>query len=235
MNIVVILAGGKGSRMQSNIPKQHIKVNNHQILEYTLKAFSTVEAVDSILVVSNSNYFGEIEALKHKCKKLKWVITGGDTRILSVYNAIVFLQDKCNPTDKIIITDAVRPCVKNSETNELIEKLNNYRVVTTGVEVYETILKTDGNEIQTIIQRDGILRQTSPEGYEYSVLKNLYLERNMNSILKYSNIGLEEAQKMNISIGIVKTSPLNFKITTPDDIYMFETVLRQGFEKYILD
>lgn len=235
MNIVVILAGGKGSRMQANIPKQHIKVNNRQIIEYTLTAFSTVEAVDCILVVSNSSYIREMEFFKEKFAKLKWVITGGETRILSVYNAIVFLQDKCGSKDKIIITDAARPCVRNSETNQLIEKLDDYKVVTTGVEVYETILKTDGNEIQNIIQRDGVLRQTSPEGYEYSILKGLYLERNMGSILLYPNIGLEEAQKMDIPIGIVKTSPLNFKITTPSDIYLFETVLRQGFEKYILD
>ena len=234
MNYVVLLAGGIGSRMNSDIPKQHMVVNNHQIIEYTLAAFANVKEVDAILVVSNKAFISQLLELKKRFSKLQWIIPGGKTRISSVYNAIQFLDKICGWDDRVIISDAARPCIRVSETKSVINKLDEYKVVTTGVEVYETILRTDNKEIIDIIQREGVLRQTSPEGYWFEILQELYLKRDIQTIHMYPNIGLEEAKKLHIPIGIVKTSPLNFKITTPEDINVFETILRDGFEKFVL-
>lgn len=234
MNIVVLLAGGVGQRMGAEIPKQHIIIENQQIIEYTLIAFSRSKSVDMILVVSNKEYLDKIEILKHRFKKLKHVIPGGETRIMSVYNAISFLSDRCSDFDKIIISDAARPCVRVNEIDKVFETLNSFIAVTTGVEVYETILKTKENEIIDIIHRDGVLRQTSPEGYIFKQLKRLYLEEHLSIIKTYQNIGIEQTKAFGEKVGIVRTSPLNFKITTPEDIFLFETVLSQGFDKFIL-
>lgn len=235
MNIVVILAGGVGSRMKLDVPKQHMKVHSRQIIEYTLWAFSSVKLVDAILVVSNEKYIDQMSKLSGKYDKLKWVIPGGDTRIWSVYNAVDFLKDICKGEDKIIVTDAARPCVRHSETVRVLEALDTYQVVTTGVEIYETILRTEHEKISDIIQRNGVFRQTSPEGYHYAVLYDLYKNKEHEVIESYTNIGLEPVYNSNVEIGIVKTSPLNFKITTVEDIYLFETVIERGFEKYISD
>lgn len=233
MNIVVLLSGGKGTRMKSVEPKQHIVLQKHQIIEYTLSAFATCDMVDLILVVSNKEYVSRITELYPKCSKLRWVIEGGETRIQSVANAVRFLKGHCGDFDKVIISDAVRPCITIQEIENLYQALDTYPAATTGVEIYETILRMENDSIEEIIPRDGIVRQTSPEGYLYSVLRDLYLNESENKILQYRNIGVDQLLAKGEKIGYVKSNPLNFKITTQEDLQIFESVLKRGFDSFI--
>lgn len=233
MNCVILLAGGNGTRMGSEIPKQHLEVEKHQIIEYTLKAFSASKNIGFIVIVSNKNYINRMENISKKFPKVKIIIPGGKTRTLSTYNAIYTLKDYVNDDDKVIISDAARPCIRISEIDKVLDELDYYNIVTTGVEVYETILKTKNNSLIEIIQRDGVFRQTSPEGYRYNILKKLYLEKSIDDVKKYNNIGIDQMFETKEKIGIIKCSPLNFKITTPEDIKMFESVIEQGFERFI--
>lgn len=232
MNVVVLLAGGSGTRMQLTIPKQHILVEKHQIIEYTLESFSACNSIDAILVASNPEYKHEIECLKLSFPKLKWVIDGGKTRIDSVCNSVRFLETICASEDKIIISDSVRPCIFVSEIEEVLKYLDTCIAVTTGIESYETILKVRQGEITEIIPREGLIRQTSPEGYKFSVLKDLYAIQDIDTIRMYQNIGIDQLYARGERIGIVKTSPLNFKITTQEDLFIFETILRKRNRKY---
>ncbi|MEF9984441.1 MAG: IspD/TarI family cytidylyltransferase [Oscillospiraceae bacterium] len=234
MNVVVLLAGGIGSRMRREVPKQHIKISNHQIIEYTLTAFSASNAVDAILIVSKAEYSELCNEFTKKYKKLKWIIEGGSIRSLSVYNAVSFLMNICSSADNVIISDAVRPCIRKVEIEELFKSLETHSAATTGVEVYETILQTKDNQLQKIIPREGIWRQTSPEGYRFHVLKELYIDTALDTVLEYKNIGIDQLFVSNHSIGIVKTTPLNFKITTQNDLRLFETVIKNGFHDFIL-
>ena len=233
MNIVVLLSGGSGTRMCGSLPKQHIMADNHQIIEYTLTAFSMSKYVDAIIVVSNPAYISYVHELKGTFEKLKWVIEGGDTRIQSVENAVGFLSDFCLPKDKIIFSDAVRPCVTLKEIENLVNSLDTYVAATTGVEVYETVLTLCNDTISTIIPREGVVRQTSPEGYLFGTLEQLYTHEKANTISQYRNIGIDQLYAQGVPVGVVKSNPLNFKITLPEDIYLFEAVLKQGFEKII--
>ena len=219
--------------MKGSLPKQHILADNHQIIEYTLKAFSASEYVDAIMVISNPVYKADVESLKPLFPKLKWVIEGGCTRIKSVENGIVFLKDICDEDDKIIISDAVRPCITMAEIEGIVKSLDSHRAVTTGVEVYETILTLEGDAIVSVIPRDGVVRQTSPEGYRFSALLELYLDEKEEVIAQYQNIGIDMLFRKGVPIGFVKSNPLNFKITLPEDMYLFEAVLKQGFDKII--
>ena len=233
MNIVVLLSGGSGTRMQAALPKQHIKINNQQIIEYTLTAFSACEQIDAILVVSNPQYIDHVLDLKSKFSKLSWVIGGGESRIQSVEKGVAFLEKICTPSDKIIISDAVRPCISLGEIERILNRLEDYPAVTTGVEIYETILKAEDHIISDIIPRDGIVRQTSPEGYVFSTLIDLYINEDKKVISQYKNIGIDQLFSRGTQVGLVESNPLNFKITTQDDIYLFENVLKHGFQAII--
>lgn len=230
---VIILAGGNGARMKSSVPKQHLKVHNHQIIEYTLMSFSASHRIKDIMIVSNPTYINEVIKLSQNFPKVKRIISGGKTRSLSTYNAIDELKDVTDDDDKIIISDAARPCIRISEINKVMDALDEYRVVTTGVEVYETILRTNDRNLEEIIQRDGVFRQTSPEGYRFSVLRELYIDRPMETVSNYNNIGIDQMFESKEKIGIIASSPLNFKITTPEDISLFESVIKQGFYTFI--
>jgi len=231
MNVVILLAGGNGTRMQAEIPKQHLVVNKHQIIEYTLESFSACSLIDFILVVSNPDYRENVEALQCRFPKLRWVISGGATRVSSVCNGVRFLREICTSEDKILISDAVRPFVSSTEIEELIQSLDTRVAATTGVESYETILKVEQGKIAAIIPRDGLVRQTSPEGYRFHVLEELYAENNQEVIKEYTNIGIDQLYARGEKIAIVKSSPLNIKITTREDLCIFETIVQQKLEK----
>ena len=230
MNIVVLLAGGSGNRMKMNIPKQHIVVMSHQVIEYTLTAFCYNEAVDAVMVVSNPDYIDTVKSLQERFGKLKWIIPGGKTRMLSVYNAIKYLDVFCTDEDKIIISDAVRPCITFREVKEVYDRLEQFNVVSTCVEIYESVLRISDRAVSSFIPRDGLVRQTSPEGYRFSILKKLYLETEIHQIEQYKNIGIDQLLLTNETVGIVYSTPLNFKITTQEDLFYFNTVLKKGFD-----
>lgn len=231
MNYVVLLAGGVGTRMNASVAKQHIHMGGHQIIEYTLRVFDKAADVDEIIVVSNADFIDAIEALKDRFHKLKHVVGGGPSRSLSVYHAVSFLQTICKGDDRIMISDAVRPCITGREIRECFSKLEQFPAVTTGVEVYETILQTADQNLTGIIQRDGVIRQTSPEAYLFSVLKELYIDTDLETVRQYRNIGIDQLFAKGVQIGIVKSTPLNFKITTQEDLYYFDSILKRGFEK----
>ncbi len=230
MNVVILLAGGKGVRMKAKIAKQHIEVEGHEIIEYTLSAFSKSEDVDEIYIVSNRDYMDEANALKARFPKLKDVIPGGETRPLSVLHGITFLTDRLSSDDKVILSDAVRPCITLREIHDVYDSLDRYPAVTTGVEVYETVLLTDGSsQLDKIIPREGVFRQTSPEGYLFKILRQLYVEKDINVIKNYRNIGIDQLHDKGEQVGIVKSTPLNFKITTQEDLILFETTIKKAF------
>ena len=230
MNIVILLAGGSGTRLNSSVAKQHIVIKDHQIIEYTLLAFEQSPQVDDIIVVSNPQYIVNNIQLRSRFEKLVDVVPGGRTRIQSVQNAVKYLAEHYDDMDKMLFSDAVRPLVSMREIREVFSLLDAYDAVTTGVEVYETILKTDSEgKLNAIIHRDGVLRQTSPEGYRLFQLKKLYLDETEENITRYQNIGVDQLYDRGKEIGIVRSSPLNFKITTEEDLYYFEEVLRRGF------
>ncbi len=233
MNYVVLLAGGVGSRMNTSLPKQHICIKGKQVIEYTLTAFSSSADVDKIVIVSNNAYINRCRELQKAFSKVVEVIEGGDTRILSVYNALCYLRKFCASDDRIIFSDAVRPCITWREISELYTSLEVHCASTTGVELYETVLQTQNGELIDIKSREGLLKQTSPEAYTFNTLEHLYFDVEHQEIQKYNNIGIDMLFGQGKSIGIIKSTAYNFKITTQIDVDIFESVLRLGFDNII--
>ncbi len=233
MVTVILLAGGSGTRISNKIAKQHIMVSNHQIIEYTLKAFSNCDFVDRIIVASNPQYVDCVKKMQKCFPKLADVCLGGETRILSAFNALKKIESTSDDDDIIIISDAARPCITKSEINAIITKFDEYDVVTSCISCYETVLFINDGSIKKIIPRDGLFRQTSPEAYRFKVLKKLYFGKSAKSIKQYTNIGLDKAILGGFRVGYVLSNPLNFKITTEKDLKLFESIVNSNFEELI--
>lgn len=141
MNIGIILAGGIGARFKSNKPKQYMKLNGKEVIEYTINAFKKSRKIEYILCVLDKNTLQEgriEEAYNIKC------IQGGDTRNASLKNALDYIKHKHKNTNNIFIHEAARPFITDTIINKYIDELEHYDAVVTAVEITDSLAKKMG-------------------------------------------------------------------------------------------
>ena len=103
-NIAIILAGGSGSRLGNETPKQFLKVAGKQVIEHTLAVFDGAARIDEICIISRVDYVEEVEALvnKNQFTKVKKILVGGKERYESSLTAIrAYTDDSDNLRDRL--------------------------------------------------------------------------------------------------------------------------------------
>ncbi len=229
MNIAIIIAGGVGSRMHQEIPKQFINVYDKPILIYTLEGFEKDPLIDAIEVVCLE---GWIEVLRAYAKqfnitKLKWIVSGGNSGQESIRNGVYNLIGKCNDDDTIIIHDGIRPMVDESVLNDVIATCEKYGNGVTSLPYNEQIFVKD-DEISTTkyIPRETLRRVSTPQAYKFGKLNWAYHKAFEEKIGIY---GSSYTNTMMVELGeklyFASGSDKNIKLTTPDDIYLFKALL----------
>ena len=124
MNVAVIIAGGSGSRMGQDIPKQFINVYDKPVLVYTLEGFQKHPQIDHILVVCIDGWHDVVKAYAKQfgVDKLQWVVSGGNSGQESIRNGIYALEGICSDNDIVIIHDGIRPLVDETVLTDVIVK-----------------------------------------------------------------------------------------------------------------
>ena len=234
MNIAIIIAGGVGSRMGKNIPKQFIEIRNKPVLAYTLEAFEKHPLIDAIEVVCIEGWEEDVWAYKEKygITKLRWMAKGGASGQESIRNGVYNLKDKCSPDDNIIIHDGIRPLVDDSVLDDILEKCDKYGNGVTSMPYNEQIFLVD-DEISTVkyIPRETLRRVATPQAYKYQLLDEKYHEAFEKEIGIY---GSSYTNTMMVELGVrlyfAKGSARNIKLTTPGDLEIFEAMLEKNDE-----
>ena len=146
MVYAVILAGGIGSRMGGDKPKQYLTVKDKPIIVYTIEKFFAVPQFEKIIVLCPKQWVEHTKNLIDKhiapaSNKIA-VIEGGDTRNETIMNAIKFIESEGNLNDDTIIVthDSVRPFVTNRIIEENIEFAKQYGACDTVVPATDTIV-----------------------------------------------------------------------------------------------
>lgn len=232
MNIAIVIAGGVGNRMGSNIPKQFIEVKNKPILAYTLQSFESHPSIDAIEVVCISGWENDVWEYKEKygITKLKWITKGGNTGQESIRNGVYNLKNVVNDNDNIIIHDGIRPLVDKTVVNDILDKCNQYGNGVTSMPYNEQIFLID-NEISTTkyIPRETLRRVATPQAYKYKLLYEKYHEAFEKKIGIY---GSSYTNTMMVELGVrlyfAKGSDKNIKLTTPGDLKIFEAMIEKG-------
>ena len=234
MNIAVILAGGVGNRLGAGIPKQFVEILGKPILAYTLEPFDKHPDVDAILVVCVKPYVDYIWELKEKYgfEKLKWVTEGGATFQESVMNGMNYLSDKAKKDDTVlfhfgaspfikpdIITDVIRVC-KEKGTNAI--STTDYLLLS-GVKKSVASVSDSANYTEEYINRDTIAVMNTPHAFQYGFLVDMYKEAVETGIIDTVEPHTTTLMyAMGKKIYFSKGSQNNIKITTKDDLEMFE-------------
>ena len=114
-NVAIVVAGGSGTRMGQDIPKQFINVFDKPVLIYTLESFQRHPDIDAIEVVCIEGWETMVEAYSKQFNidKLKWIVRGGASVQESIRNGVEFLADKISEEDNVIIHDGIRPLMGN--------------------------------------------------------------------------------------------------------------------------
>lgn len=237
MNIAVIIAGGSGSRMGQDIPKQFINVYDKPVLFYTLAGFQEHPDVDAIEVVCIDGWHDVVWAYakQFNIDKLKWVISGGSTGQESIRNGVYNLQDVCSEDDVVIIHDGIRPLVDDTVLTDVIAKAKLYGNGVTSMPYNEQIFVID-DEKSTIkyIPRETLRRVATPQAYQFGKLNQAYHEAFAKEIGIY---GSHYTNTMMVELGerlyFAKGSDKNIKLTTKDDLEMFKAYLKADKDSWL--
>lgn len=227
MNIALIIAGGSGQRMQQDIPKQFLNVNDKPIIIYTLEVFQKHPNIDAIVVVCLDGWH---EILKAYCKqfaitKLHNVISGGDNGQSSIRNGVYNINNSFAEDDIVLIHDAIRPMVSEEIISDSIRVCTSYGNAITVIPCAEAMLKTsDGISSCEQIPRDNLKRTQTPQTFKLKEIVNLHkeaIEKGVTNSVASCTLMIELEKKLYFSVGSEK----NIKITTPEDIEIFKSLL----------
>ncbi len=243
----IILAGGSGKRVGTEIPKQYIEVNGKPLLYYTLKAFedSNVDVVSIVADEAHLQFVVSEIVDKYGLKKVIRVCQGGEERFNSVHHGLDDLRTVAKEDDVVLIHDGARPFIKPEEINEMIRAVEENGAAIAAMPVKDTIKISDE---QDFVAATTVRAQTwqiqTPQGFRYGLIKTAYDkavgmqwkvpiaassegdESSAIDVGRYVGAGklftddsmVIEAINPEQKIKLVKTSYENSKITTPDDL-----------------
>ncbi len=227
----VILAGGIGSRMGGDKPKQYLTVKGKPIIIYTIEKFFAVPELKKIIVLCPRQWVEHTKNLIEKhiapAKERIAVIEGGETRNETIMNAIDFIEKEGNLNDDTIIVthDSVRPFVTNRIIEENIQFAKEYGACDTVVPATDTIVEAQDNKvISAIPDRSKMYQGQTPQSFNALKLKNIY-----NALTDEEKDILTDAAKIFVmkgeKVALVQGETYNMKITYPYDLRVAKSLL----------
>ncbi len=222
MNSVIIVAAGSGKRMQRNINKQFIKLNEKEIIAHTIDAFYKNENIDEIIVCikkEEEEFFKKEIIQKNDFKNIK-IAYGGKERQDSIYNGLKSVNKNCKI---VLIHDGARPFVDNRIIEESISVAKEKKAVVVGVPVKDTIkIVVDGNITDTP-NRDKLWSAQTPQTFDYELITKAYDEA-----YKVNYYGTDDSmlvENIGQEVTMIMGSYENIKITSPEDLNIGEQIL----------
>ena len=216
----VVVAGGTGSRMGTDIPKQYMEIHGKPLLYYTLKAFEE-SAVDGVsLVVSGDRLQYAVSEIvdKYGFAKVIRVCEGGAERFHSVFHALDDLSDIAQDDDIVLIQDGARPFVTADLIRDIAEAVQTYGAAIAAVPAKDTIkiADADGFVAATTVRKNTWQIQT-PQGFRYGEILAAYRNLKQDPATVTDDSQVFELAFPEKKVKLVKASYDNIKITTPED------------------
>ena len=214
--IALIVAGGKGERINADIPKQFLLLNNLPILMHTLNAFTDFDK--RILVLPQS----QIENWKTLCGEYNFalkhmLVAGGINRFGSVKNGL----RKVDEGSIVAIHDGVRPLISKNLTNKLIATTKKGIGVVPVVPVKDSLRKVDGNNSKAV-SRSSLYKVQTPQCFFASTIKDAYKQNFSLFFTDDASVLESNGGKIIAILGEEK----NIKITTKEDLRIAEVFMQ---------
>lgn len=227
MNCTVIIpAGGTGTRMGADIPKQFLELDGKPLIIHTLEMFEEIDEINSVVISLHKEWhqFVNENLKKYNISKVKEMVYSGEKRQDSVFNAIK-TQTVFN-SDVILVHDAVRPFTSKELILKVIEEAEETGAVIPAIDTKDTIKeRTPKNFVLKTFLRSNLCNAQTPQGYWYDVLYSAYTNAEKNSFTGTDSSSLVEYNGYKVTI--VDGEEENFKITSPFDFHLAELMLNK--------
>lgn len=225
MNVPIILAGGVGSRVGANKPKQFIEILGKPLIVYTIEIFQNHPEIDAIEVVCIESHINYLKKLieEHGLDKVKWITSGGKDFQHSVMNGVNNLKGKLSENDIVLVHYGASPFTSNDIISDAIkvckEKGNSSPAISSPL----LLGSNDGDRSINWIDRDKVIIHNTPQCFKFNYITQLFdeaIEKNLIDKIEPHTTSL--MYLMNREIYLSKGNQTNIKITTKEDLELFE-------------
>lgn len=223
----IVLAAGKGSRMQSAVPKQYLELCGKPVLYYSLAAFEE-SFIDEIILVAGKDdisYCKEQIVERYGFQKVTKIIVGGAERYLSVYQGLLAAEE----ADYVYIHDGARPFVDAAILSDAKACVEQYQACVAGMPVKDTIKIVDVEDFaKETPERKYVWQVQTPQVFSYALVREAYdmLMEDQDAYSVTDDAMVVETM-LNYPVKLFQASYKNIKITTPEDLQIAELFVQR--------
>lgn len=225
MNVAIVVAAGKGTRLGGARPKQFLELRGVPVIIHTLRQFERCHEINEVITVLPAEDTAGFESLtkQFELKKAGRVVSGGTTRAQSVRNGLNAIDD----AEIVAVHDGVRPFVAPEEIDQVVAAARENGAAVLTSPVADTIKRVQDGRIIETVSRAELRRALTPQCFQFAILKRAYetldeLESSGPEITDDSLL----VERLGVEIVTVEGSARNIKITNEEDLAFCEAILK---------
>lgn len=216
---VIITAGGRGVRMQSELPKQFLEINGKPILRYTIELFLSLPFEIGIILVLGSDM---LDYWKDYCVKNDFnirhtLVSGGITRFHSVKRGLRFVPEGT----LVAIHDGVRPLISRDFLESMFDKASNHQAVIPTLKISDSMREVMADGTSRVVDREKYRIVQTPQIFHSEILHKSYKQPYIPNFTDDASV----VEKAGYEIFEHEGSRLNIKITTPEDLELAKAII----------
>src|SRR3954447_19817623 len=226
--VAVVLAGGTGTRVGLDLPKQLIKIAGKPIIEHTIAAMQASPLVDEILVMMAPGYLDEVRAIVRQggYDKVTQILEGAGTRNDTTAAALAALgEQECN----VLLHDAVRPLVSQTIIAANVEALQTHAAIDTAIPSADTVISVDASDgnIADVLPRHLLRRGQTPQSFRLSTIRAAYANAAQDPNFSATDDCTVVLRYLpEVPIAVVAGHERNMKVTEPIDVYIADKLFQ---------
>lgn len=224
---VVVPAAGRGTRFGGDRPKALVSLRGRPLLVYSLETFEQVDEVESVAVAVPADAVEVVRTLVREAgfSKVAAVVPGGEDRQASVASALAALPPG---PQWVVVHDGVRPLVTVDLVRAVLDAARAEGAASLALPMEETVKRAEGGRVRSTLDRSDLYRVQTPQAFRRDVLEDAHEEAAREGFRGTDDAVLVE--RLGHTVRLVPGSPLNLKVTVPEDLVVAEALLRREDE-----
>lgn len=222
----IVLAAGRGTRMKHSVKKQFLSIAGKPIVYYALHCFEKSPLIQEIILVTGEDcveYCQKNIIDKYGFRKVKQVVVGGEERYDSVYAGLL----ACGETDFVYIHDGTRPFIDHEMLERVLKGAKETGACVVGVPSKDTVKILDKERfVSKTPKRDRVWAVQTPQVFRYEIIRAVHDRARKGKMDGVTDDSMLVEKYSDCKVKMVEGSYENLKITTMEDLFVAEIILR---------